>query len=331
MRSQQHIRNNRALYQLWMFLLHSRVDVVADVAVRPAVKAAVFQRSEIIRRQIVAQFIAFVNARPQFSGHRLNRQPHGISQPRCIQPHIFSVGIANRHGCADRQLAGVDVRLRAHRQEQMLPISRKGHRARVMSARRKIHQVLFLRAALRSFRIVLEPHQLVHVSHVHVVIVKCDAERPPHSVHKHFPFVRSPRIFRVAQHEDFARSRVRQENIFVRRHRQKARHLEAARIHVDCESRRHGRKKTLRRLDSVRPIARGLRGKRRRQLRFLSVRHLRRQTSRQKQAGYTTKNSLRSHSRTSRNFNLSCPRSLAFVGCPISLFGSTNRFMRSLL
>src|SRR6202007_339424 len=58
MRSQKHVGNNGVLDQRGMLLFHARVYVVADVAVGPAVESAVFQRTEIIRGQIVAQLVA---------------------------------------------------------------------------------------------------------------------------------------------------------------------------------------------------------------------------------------------------------------------------------
>ena len=94
MRSQQHIRNDGSRYKLGTLLFHAAIDVAADVAVRPAVKTSVFQGSEIVRRQIVTQFVALVNGRPHFARHRFKRQTHRIPEPRCVAPRIHSIGIA---------------------------------------------------------------------------------------------------------------------------------------------------------------------------------------------------------------------------------------------
>src|SRR2546430_6404899 len=70
-RSEEHVGNNRALDQFGMLLLDARVHVGSDVAVRPAAESAFLQGSEIIRWQVVAKFVAFIDAGPDFSGHRL--------------------------------------------------------------------------------------------------------------------------------------------------------------------------------------------------------------------------------------------------------------------
>src|SRR5205823_11007666 len=105
-----------------MLLLHPRIDIVADVAVRPAVKSAVLQRSEIIRRQVVAQFVPLVDAGPELSRHRLKRQPYGIPQPRRILPRILSVRIAKRseeHTSELQSLAYLVCRLPPEKNNQM--------------------------------------------------------------------------------------------------------------------------------------------------------------------------------------------------------------------
>src|SRR5262249_55483936 len=102
----------------------------------------------IIRRQVVAEFVALIDASPDFSGHRFNRQPNWITQSGGVLPRIFSIKIANRYRSADRSFARVDVRIRAYGDEQMFPVGRNGDRARRVSAGGQIQQMLLFAEAL---------------------------------------------------------------------------------------------------------------------------------------------------------------------------------------
>jgi len=48
---------------------------------------------------------------------------------------------------------------------------------------------------------------------IHVVLSKRYAERPLHPVGKNFPLLRTARMLRIAQHDDFARACIGQKNI----------------------------------------------------------------------------------------------------------------------
>src|SRR5207247_10168050 len=85
------------LHQLRMLLFDTRIDVVADVAVPPSIESAVFQGGEIVRRQVVAEFVSLVDASPKFSRRRIKSQPHRIPQPCCILPRILPIRITNRY------------------------------------------------------------------------------------------------------------------------------------------------------------------------------------------------------------------------------------------
>src|SRR5690606_15278741 len=57
------------------------VDVLAPVAVRPAVEAAFAHRGQVVRHQILAQLVAFVDHRPQLAAAGLDGQCGGGAQP----------------------------------------------------------------------------------------------------------------------------------------------------------------------------------------------------------------------------------------------------------
>src|SRR5260370_21974991 len=98
MRAKQYVWNNRVRNKVWLLRLHARINVVPDVAVRPAVESAVLQRGEVIGRKIVSQLVTLVTGRPDLARYWFDRQPHRIPESRCIAPRILPVVIA--HPCA---------------------------------------------------------------------------------------------------------------------------------------------------------------------------------------------------------------------------------------
>src|SRR5260370_5283429 len=135
MRAKQYVRNDRARNQVWLLRLYARINVFPDVAVRPPVESSILQRGEIVRRKIVSQFVPLVNGRPDFARYWFDRQTHWIPESRCIAPRILPVEIAHRYGSAPRVFSRVYIRFRADRDEQALPVRRKGQRSRIVSAR----------------------------------------------------------------------------------------------------------------------------------------------------------------------------------------------------
>src|SRR5260370_31094154 len=135
MRAKQYVRNDCARNKVWLLRLHARINVVPDVAVRPAVESSIFQRSQIVRRKIVSQFVPLVNGRPDLARYWFDRQPHWIPESRCIAPRILPVEIAHRYGSPPRTFSRVYIQFRTHRAEHTLPDRRKGHRPRIASAR----------------------------------------------------------------------------------------------------------------------------------------------------------------------------------------------------
>src|SRR5207247_5382331 len=85
--SEQHIGNDGPRNAFRMFLLHACIDVVADVAVRPAVESAVFQRRKVIGRKIVPETVAFIDCRPDLSCHRFQRQSQDRKSTRLNSSH----------------------------------------------------------------------------------------------------------------------------------------------------------------------------------------------------------------------------------------------------
>ena len=105
MGSEQHIRNDRPGHEIGLLRLDARINIVADVAVRPAIEAAILDGSKIIGWQVIAEFIAFVNAHPHGARDRLDTQANGIPQSTGKDPRIFAVGIGHQHRRATLSLS----------------------------------------------------------------------------------------------------------------------------------------------------------------------------------------------------------------------------------
>src|SRR5260370_14592543 len=93
MRIQQHIRNDCGRDKVWLLRLDARIDIVPNVAVRPAVKSATFQRGKVIRWKIVSEAVTFIHPRPGLSPHPPQRQPSWIPGPGFLSPRVFTVPI----------------------------------------------------------------------------------------------------------------------------------------------------------------------------------------------------------------------------------------------
>ncbi len=206
MRAEQYVRNDRARDKVWLLRLDARINVVPDVAVRPAVESAILQRREIIGRKVIPQLVALVDGRPYFSRHRFQRQPHRIPQSRGVQSRVLAVRIADGHCRAARILSGVNIRFGANANEQMLSIRGKSQGSRLVPALWQVQQMFFFTEPLRRFGIVAKTHQFVHVSYVNVVCAKGDPERPSHVTNKNFSFLRPAGMLCVAQHDNFTGS-----------------------------------------------------------------------------------------------------------------------------
>src|SRR6266404_6080796 len=124
--AEQHVGNNGAGHEFGMFLLYAGIHVAADVAVWPAVEAAILDTGEIIGRKIVAEFIAFIDGDPGNAGNRLEGQSDGIAQAGGKLASIVAIEIANGNCGAHRRFTGIDVTAGADRNEQMLAIGSQG-------------------------------------------------------------------------------------------------------------------------------------------------------------------------------------------------------------
>src|SRR5882724_7089110 len=178
MGSEEHVGNDGPGDKIRLLRFDARVDVVSDVAVGPTVKSTVLQAGQIIRRQIVAEFIALVHGGPRSAGHRFDREPNGIAQTGGELARILAIEIANRNRRSHWRLASIDVAAGAHSDQNMFAIGSDCEIARIVAATRQIKKLFRFSHTLRGFWIVLEANQTRHVADVDVVVVKRDSERP---------------------------------------------------------------------------------------------------------------------------------------------------------
>ena len=80
MRTERIVWNDGFFHQLRPLRCHARIDVLAVITVRPAVKATLLDRRHIIRNQIAADFVAFVDGNPQRAAIRLPGQAVRVSE-----------------------------------------------------------------------------------------------------------------------------------------------------------------------------------------------------------------------------------------------------------
>ena len=87
MRAQCIVGHDGLGHQVGALGLDARVDVAAVPAVRPAIEAALLHRGQVVGHQVAAEFVAFVDDRPERAAHRLPGHAVGVAQARREQSH----------------------------------------------------------------------------------------------------------------------------------------------------------------------------------------------------------------------------------------------------
>src|SRR5437016_9501838 len=93
MRLYKQVRNDNFVSKLRMFSLVTRIDMVADIKPRPAIKAARFNTADVIGRQIIAEFVPLVCAHPELVAARTKRDPDSVSNSPRINFLTAAIGI----------------------------------------------------------------------------------------------------------------------------------------------------------------------------------------------------------------------------------------------
>src|SRR5262249_1314370 len=76
----QHVRNDRTLHKLGIFLRDSKVHVIPDVGIWPTVESAILNGRCVFRRSIVTEIVTLVHSSPDGVRSRLQRKPNRVTK-----------------------------------------------------------------------------------------------------------------------------------------------------------------------------------------------------------------------------------------------------------
>ena len=92
-RLQEHVGIKHPGAQVRVFILVARVDVAAHVIPGPTVEAAILHMGDVIRGQILAESVSFIDRCPQLSGLGMDSNTNRIADARGVDALTRSVGI----------------------------------------------------------------------------------------------------------------------------------------------------------------------------------------------------------------------------------------------
>ena len=104
MRLEQDVGDDRLGSQVLPLAIHARVQVRADVAVGPAIEAAILHGGEVVGHQVIAQPISLIHRCPQLVGDRVEGEPDRV--PRTPNDQ------RTRHDVQDHRDRAEQVRIR---------------------------------------------------------------------------------------------------------------------------------------------------------------------------------------------------------------------------
>ncbi len=126
MRTECIVGRNGLCDQIRPWRLDALVDVLTEVAVGPAIESAVADGGDVVRYQVVAEFVAFVHCGPELAGLRLPVESVRIAQAGRKDPGGARGGIDLEDGGASffflHAVLG-DVAVGSHRHVQLRPLS----------------------------------------------------------------------------------------------------------------------------------------------------------------------------------------------------------------
>ena len=162
--------------------LGARVDILAPVAVRPAVERAFTHRGQVVRHQVGAQFVAFVDHGPELPGVRLDGQRRRVAQACCIRLVRASGGVdLPDHRAVDLHfhatLGDVAVGADAHVKLAAVGTHRQGFGPVVVDLCRQVGDLGGRASGLGLAVGVVEAHQRILVGHVELAVGKRQAVR----------------------------------------------------------------------------------------------------------------------------------------------------------
>src|SRR6267143_223282 len=171
------------------------IGLAGEIALGPAVVAAVFDDVDVLRGKVIAQVVAVVVAAPQLTGGGIERDTDRVAQPFGEYAAARTIPIELRHGGAQRVALVAEVAGRTHGHVH-LAVGSEDDRARRMAAARKLCQC-DRRDAIR-----IEPLHILLFGHIHRVAAKGDAEWSPQPARDRHHAVDDAVVIRVSQLDD---------------------------------------------------------------------------------------------------------------------------------
>ena len=205
------VRFDGAFHFLRLRRFDAGVHVVAPVAVGPAVEGAFLHRGQVIRHQVGAQFVPFVDHRPELVRIRVDGEGSGVAQaggvglvPAGLRVDLPDHGAVFLHVHAP--FADVAVGADAHVEE--FTVGAGGHRLGpvVVDLRRQVGDFLRRAAGPGLTLAVVEAHQGVLVGDIEGVVDQRQAVGGVEVIGEHFPgFVAAVAVVVAQQGEPVAR------------------------------------------------------------------------------------------------------------------------------
>ncbi len=212
-RAERVVRDDGLLYEIGPRRRDTVVRVRAEPAVRPAVKPAFTHRGHVVRHEIVAQLVAFVDRRPQLPGDRLPVEPVRVAQAGGEEPRAAGLPFDFQYGGAvPFHLHTVlrDVAVRADRDIQMRAVRARDHVLRPVMVDRAGGQrgdFRGRRGDARFAALVGKTHEGIGVRDVKIAPDQRHAERRAQVLEEGRPCLGAAVAVAVAQQRDAIRAR----------------------------------------------------------------------------------------------------------------------------
>src|SRR5215469_461737 len=223
---QEHIGDKSLVFQFRMLALMTGILMPADVPPGPPVETARIDMSDVIRNEIVAQTVAFIDRAPKLPRFGIDRQPSAsIANSVSIDAHAGTVRIELEDVGAVLLLGScvgvTNVRCRPHRDEHFLAVGTELYIAcPVVSSVRKVNEMLRSSACLQIAILIGESNHGICVSNIDPFRIisdwkECDTVRLIQSGGE-YSCLPCFSVFRdSAEYPDYPAATFRQQNVAV--------------------------------------------------------------------------------------------------------------------
>ena len=100
MRAERIVRHDRLCDEVGPRRLRPHIDMLAVIAVGPAIEAAVLDGGHVVGNEVAADLVALVDDDPKLAALRVPGQAVRVAQARCEKARLLCCEIDLKHGCA---------------------------------------------------------------------------------------------------------------------------------------------------------------------------------------------------------------------------------------